>query len=45
MSLETKLTKEEVILLLYRLENEVKGKVTQNVLGNDVNQKIIGLFD
>lgn len=45
LSLETKLTKEEVILLLYRLENEVKGKVTQNVLGNDVNRKIIDLFD
>ena len=45
LSLETDLPKEEVVLLLYRLENEVKGKVTQNVLGNDVNQKIIGLFD
>ena len=45
LSLETNLAKEEVILLLYRLENEVKGKVTQNVLGNDVNQKILGLFE
>ena len=45
LSLEAELTKEEVILLLYRLENEAKGKVTQNVLGNDLKQQIIGLFD
>ncbi len=45
LSIETDLTREEVIILLYRLENESKGKVTQNVLGNELNQKIIGLFD
>ena len=45
LSIETDLTREEVIILLYRLENETKGKVTQNVLGNELNQKIIGLFD
>ena len=45
LSLETELTREEVVLLLYRLENESKGKVTQNVLGNDTKQKIIGLFN
>ena len=45
LSIETALTREEVVLLLYRLENESKGKVTQNVLGNALNQKIIGSND
>ncbi len=45
LSIETDLTREEVVILLYRLENESKGKVTQNVLGNDLNQKIISVFD
>ena len=45
LSLKTELTRDEVVLWLYRLENESKGKVTQNVLGKDTNEKILGLFD
>ncbi|MDJ0532250.1 MAG: ParB/RepB/Spo0J family partition protein [Xenococcaceae cyanobacterium MO_207.B15] len=45
LSIETDVTKEEAVLLLYRMENETKGKVTQNVLGNDIKQKIIALFE
>ena len=44
LSIETELPREEVVLLLYRMQNESKGKVTQNVLGNEVTQKIIELF-
>jgi len=35
---------EDIIRLLYRMQNEVKGKVTQNVLGNAESQKIIDVF-
>jgi ParB family chromosome partitioning protein len=35
---------EDVIRLLYRMQNEAKGKVTQNVLGNSDSQKIIEVF-
>lgn len=35
---------EEVIRLLYRMQNELKGKVTQNVLGNPLGEKIIEVF-
>ena len=35
---------EDVIRLLYRMQNEAKGKVTQNVLGNSDSQKIIEIF-
>jgi ParB family chromosome partitioning protein len=45
LSIETQLQPEQVILLLYRMQNESKGKVTQNVLGNEVSRKIIGLFN
>jgi ParB family transcriptional regulator, chromosome partitioning protein len=45
LSIETELQPEQVILLLYRMQNESKGKVTQNVLGNEVSIKIIGLFN
>ena len=45
LSIEADVTKEETVLLLYRMENETKGKVTQNVLGNEIKQKVIALFD
>ena len=45
LSIETEVTQEEAVLLLYRMDNEAKGKVTQNVLGNDIKPKIIALFD
>lgn len=45
LSIETELHREEVVLLLYRMQNESKGKVTQNVLGNEVSEKILALFN
>lgn len=36
---------EDVILLLYRMENEAKGKVTQNVLGNSEGEQVRAMFD
>lgn len=38
-------TVEEVISLLHRMQNEAKGKVTQNVLGNSQGQAIQNVFD
>ena len=35
---------EDVTLLLYRMQNEVKGKVTQNVLGNVEGQEVRAMF-
>jgi ParB family chromosome partitioning protein len=35
---------EDIIRLLYRMQNEVKGKVTQNVLGNPETQQIVEIF-
>ena len=35
---------EDIIRLLYRMQNEVKGKVTQNVLGNPEAQQIVEIF-
>ena len=45
LSIETELPLNEVVLLLYRMQNESKGKVTQNVLGNEVTEKILDLFN
>ena len=45
LSMDTELSPDDVILLLYRMQNESKGKVTQNVLGKETTKKIIGLFD
>ena len=45
LSIETEIAPDEVILLLYRMQNESKGKITQNVLGNEMTKKIIGVFD
>jgi ParB family chromosome partitioning protein len=36
---------DNIVSLLYRMENENKGKVTQNVLGNQEGQKIIEIFE
>lgn len=36
---------EDVALLLYRMQNEAKGKITQNVLGKSEGQQVINLFD
>ncbi len=36
---------EEVVALLYRMQNSAKGKVTQNVLGNDETQTVQAVFD
>ena len=36
---------EEVISLLYRLENESKGKVTRNVTGNEITEQLEKVFD
>ncbi len=45
LSIETELPLNEVVLLLYRMQNESKGKVTQNVLANEVTEKILDLFN
>ena len=45
LSIETEIPPDEVTKLLYRMQNESKGKITQNVLGNETARKIIGLFD
>ena len=45
LSIETEIAPDEVTLLLYRMQNESKGKITQNVLGNEMTKKIIGVFD
>lgn len=35
----------DVVSLLYRMQNEAKGKVTQNVLGREDSTKVIAMFD
>ncbi|WP_036486918.1 ParB/RepB/Spo0J family partition protein [Myxosarcina sp. GI1] len=45
LSIETELSKDELVLLLYKMQNEAKGKVTQNVLGSPVSEKVIELFE
>jgi ParB family transcriptional regulator, chromosome partitioning protein len=35
---------DKIIAVLYRMQNEAKGKVTQNVLGNQDVEKIISIF-
>ena len=36
---------EEATALLYRMQNEVKGKVTQNVLGSSEEEQVRAMFD
>jgi ParB family chromosome partitioning protein len=45
LSLELSMQKEEVISLLYRLDNEQKGKATNNVIGSSHEQKVQELFE
>lgn len=43
MKLERKV--EAVTALLYRMQNEAKGRVTQNVLGNNEGEQVRSMFD
>ena len=45
LSLHLKTTVEQVISLLYRLNNESKGKVTRNVTGNETVEQVEKLFN
>ena len=45
LSLHLETTVEEVISLLYRLNNESKGKVTRNVTGNETIERVSKLFN
>lgn len=44
LAFRLQVTLEEARALLYRMQNELKGKVTQNVLGNSQGQEIEELF-
>jgi ParB family chromosome partitioning protein len=44
LSLELDYTQEEIISLLYRMDNEAKGKVTHNVVGSEAKSIIASLF-
>jgi len=44
LEIELKLERDEVVSLLYRLENECKGKTTHNVMGSEKEQQIQSLF-
>lgn len=45
LSLHLDITEEEAISLLYRLNNESKGKVTRNVTGNEIVEQVEKLFN
>lgn len=45
LSLKLNVAVEETISLLYRMQNEAKGKVTQNVLGSQSGEEVKSLFD
>ena len=45
LSLKLNVAVEETISLLYRMQNEAKGKVTQNVLGSQSGEEAKSLFD
>lgn len=45
LSLRLNQDTDNVISTLYRMQNEAKGKVTQNVLGNDNSEAIQAVFD
>jgi len=45
LSLKLNVAVEETISLLYRMQNEAKGKVTQNVLGSQSEEEVKSLFD
>jgi ParB family chromosome partitioning protein len=44
LEIDLKLERDEVVSLLYRLENESKGKTTHNVMGSEKEQQIQSLF-
>lgn len=44
LAIELKESPETVISLLHKMDNEQKGKVTNNVIGNDRKQKIESIF-
>ena len=44
LTIELTLSQEEVISLLHKMQNEEKGKITQNVLGNDESKTIKAVF-
>ena len=45
LSLRLNQDTDNVVSLLYRMQNEAKGKVTQNVLGSDDSEAIEAVFD
>lgn len=45
LSLKLNVAVEETISLLYRMQNEAKGKVTLNVLGSQSGEEVKSLFD
>ena len=45
LSLKLNMAVEETISLIYRMQNEAKGKVTQNVLGSQSGEEVKSLFD
>ncbi|MFN6567963.1 ParB/RepB/Spo0J family partition protein [Dendronalium sp. ChiSLP03b] len=45
LSLRLKQSTNNIVSLLYRMQNEAKGKVTQNVLGSEESLAIKALFD
>lgn len=45
LSLRLNQDTDNVVSLLYRMQNEAKGKVTQNVLGNEESEAIEAVFD
>lgn len=44
LTIELTLSQEEVISLLHKMQNEEKGKITQNVLGNDESKTVRAVF-
>lgn len=44
LSIKLGKTREEVVSLLYRMDNAAKGKITQNILGNPDAQRVEGFF-
>lgn len=45
LSMELHLNIKDIVSLLYRMHNELKGKVTQNVLGNKQTEQIKSVFN
>ncbi len=45
LAIQLKGSVEEATALLYRMQNEVKGKVTQNVLGSSEGEQVRAMFD